>query len=177
MGRRRYSNIVGAIATTAILLIGIEVAKAQPQGGKGAHSRRMSPPRHAPNLNNPRDRWIAMPPEDRQIFRRNAERWMQMGPEERKVLREREKVYRQRVKVEVDSTLRDSGLRLEGEKRDQFEQRYLQERRRIEHELRQETEAKRQEQLPALRERLKKEFQEPLPSTTSAPAGSSSPKK
>src|SRR5206468_771531 len=91
----------------------------------------------------------------------------------------REKVYRDRVKVEVDAALRDSGLRLEGEKRDQFEQRYLQERRRIEHALRQETEAKRQEQLPALRERLKKEFQEPSPSatSTSAPAGSTSPKK
>src|SRR5438045_2015293 len=139
----------------------------------------MPPPtRHAPNLNNPRDRWIAMPPEDRQIFRKNAERWIQMGPEERKVLREREKVYRDRVKVEVDAALRDSGLRLEGEKRDQFEQRYLQEWRRIEHALRQETEAKRQEQLPALRERLKKEFQEP-PSITSpsAPAASTSPKK
>jgi hypothetical protein len=122
---------------------------------------------------------MAMPPEERQIFRRNAERWMQMGPEERKVLREREKVYRERVKLEADTVLRDSGLRLEGEKRDQFEQRYLQERRRIEHALRQETEAKRQEQLPALRDRLKKEFQEPSPSTTStsAPAGSSSPKK
>jgi hypothetical protein len=120
-----------------------------------------------------------MPPEDRQTFRRNAERWMQMGPEERKVLREREKVYRDRVKLEVDGALRDSGLRLEGEKRDQFEQRYLQERRRIEHALRQETEAKRQEQLPALRERLKKEFQEPSPSvpSTSAPAVSTSPKK
>ena len=104
---------------------------------------------------------------------------MQMGPEERKVLREREKVYRDRVKLEVDSALRDSGLRLEGEKRDQFEQRYLQERRRIEYALRQETEAKRQEQLPALRERLKKEFQEPSPSgtSTSAPAASTSPKK
>jgi hypothetical protein len=45
--------------------------------------------------------------------------------------------------------------------------------------LRQETEARRQEQLPVLRERLKKEFQEPSPSgtSTSAPAGSSSPKK
>ena len=99
---------------------------------------------------------------------------MQMGPEERKVLRERERVYRERVKVEVDSALRDSGLRLEGEKRDQFEQRYLQERRRIEQALRQETEAKRQQQLPALRERLKNEFQEPSPS---APAASTSPKK
>jgi hypothetical protein len=120
-----------------------------------------------------------MPPEERQVFRRNAERWMQMGPEERKVLREREKVYRERVRLEADTALRDSGLRLEGEKRDQFEQRYLQERRRIEHALRQETEAKRQEQLPVLRERLKKEFQEPSPSgaSTSAPTGSSSPKK
>jgi len=71
---------------------------------------------------------------------------------------ERERTYRARVKTEVDTALRDSGLRLEGEKRDQFEQRYLQERRRIEHALRQETEAKRQEQLPALRDRLKKNF-------------------
>jgi hypothetical protein len=161
------------------LIIGSELAKAQPQGAQGPHGRRMPPPRHGPNLNNPRDRWIAMPPEDRQIFRRNAERWMQMGPEERKVLRERERVYRERVKFEADTALRDSGLRLEGEKRDQFEQRYLQERRRIEHALRQETEAKRQEQLPALRERLKNEFQEPSPSgtATSVPAVSTSPKK
>ena len=104
---------------------------------------------------------------------------MQMGPEERRIMREREKAYRDRVKVEVDSALRDSGLRLDGEKRAQFEQRYLQERRRIEHTLRQETEAKRQEQLPALKERLKKEFQEPSPSVqpTSVPAVSTSPKK
>jgi len=161
------------------LIIGSESAKAQPQGPQGSNARRMPPPRHAPNLNNPRDRWIAMPPEDRQIFRRNAERWMQMGPEERKLMREREKAYRDRVKIEVDAALRDSGLHLEGEKRAQFEQRYLQERRRIEHALRQETESKRQEQLPALRERLKKEFQEPSPSgsSISAPATSTSPKK
>ena len=176
---RRYANIVVAIATVAILIIGSESAKGQPQGPQGANARRLAAPRHAPNMNNPRERWIAMPPEDRQIFRRNAERWMQMGPEERKVMREREQVYRERVKREVDAALRDSGLRLEGEKREQFEQRYLQERRRIEHALRQETEAKRQEELPALRERLKKEFQEPSPSvtSTSAPAASSSPKK
>ena len=174
---RRYSNIVAAIATTAIFILGSELAKAQPQGPQGSNARRMAPPRHVPNLNNPRERWIAMPPEDRQIFRRNAERWMQMGPEERKVMREREQAYRARVKQEVDAALHDSGLRLEGEKRDQFEQRYLQERRRIEHALRQEVEAKRQQQLPALKERLKNEFQEPSPSVTSAPAASSSPKK
>jgi len=115
-----------------------------------------------------------MPPEDRQIFRKNAERWIQMRPEEQKVMREREKVYRERVKQEIDAAIRDSGLRLEGEKREQFEQRYLQERRRIEHAIHQETEAKRQQELPALQEKLKKEFQEP---STPAPTSSGSPKK
>ena len=102
-----------------------------------------------------------------------------MSPEEQKMMRERDRVYRQRVKNEVDAALRASGLRLEGEKRDQFEQRYFQERRRIEHQLRQETEAKRQHELPELQERLKKEFQQPSPSvsSTAAPAVSTSPKK
>ena len=79
----------------------------------------------------------------------------------------------------MDAALRDTGLRLEGEKRAQFEQRYLQERRRIEHSLRQEIESKRQQQLPALQERLKREFQDPSSvggSTSGAPV-SASPKK
>jgi len=104
---------------------------------------------------------------------------MQMGPDERRIMRERDRIYRAQVSKEVDAALRESGLHLEGEKRAQFEQRYLQERRRIEHSLRQEIENKRQEQLPALQERLKKEFQETSPATTStsAPAVSGSPKK
>jgi hypothetical protein len=128
---------------------------------------------------NAREHWMKMPAEDRQVFRRNAERWMQMSPEERKVMREREKAYRARVQREVDAALRDTGLRLDSEKRTQFEQRYLQERRRIEHSLREEVDSKRQQELPALQERLKREFQEPSPGagSTSAPTGSSSPKK
>ena len=79
---------------------------------------------------------------------------MQMGPEERMIMREREKVYRARLSKEVDAALRDSGLHLEGEKRAQFEQRYLQERRRIEHSLREEVENKRQQELPGIQEHL-----------------------
>jgi hypothetical protein len=120
-----------------------------------------------------------MPPQDRQIFQRNAERWMQMGPDERKIMRVRERIYRAQVGKEVDAALRESGLHLEGEKRALFEQRYLQERRRMEHSLRQEIESQRQQQLPALQERLKKEFGEPSSQVSSsvAPAGSVSPKK
>jgi len=113
------------------------------------------------------------------MFQRNAERWMQMGPEERMIMREREKIYRARVNREVDTALRDSGLRLDAEKRAQFEQRYLQERRRIEHSLRQEVESRRQQELPQIQERLKKEFTQPSATTssTTAPGASSSPKK
>ena len=153
---------------------------AQPHGKQqGAPMRPMPVPHHAPAFNDARQRFLAMPPQDRQIFQRNAERWIQMGPEERMIMREREKIYRAQVNREIDATLHASGLHLEGERRAQFEQRYLQERRRIEHSLRQEIESRRQQQLPALQDRLKKEFQETSPSTssTSAPAISASPKK
>jgi hypothetical protein len=176
---RRHSSFVSTIASFAILVSGSGLASAQPHGqqNKGV---RIGPLHRGPNLNGPRERFMALPPQDRQIFQRNAERWMQMGPEERMIMREREKVYRARVSKEVDAALRDSGLNLEGEKRAQFEQRYLQERRRIEHSLRQEVESKRQQELPALQEKLKKEFSDASPSGTAAavsPAASTSPKK
>ena len=181
MGRRHF-NFVEAIAISAIVVLSSAVANAQPHGQQGMSGRAGPPPpmpHRAPTFANPRERWLAMPPQDRQIFQRNAERWMQMGPEERKIMREREKIYRAQVSQEVDTALRNSGLHLEGEKRAQFEQRYLQERRRIEHSLRQEIESKRQQQLPVIQERLKKEFAEPSPVTglTSGSAASASPKK
>jgi hypothetical protein len=177
---RRYSNFVGKIAAGAIFIVSWPLAvNAQPHGQQALPGRALPPPHRAPTFTDPRQRFLALPPQDRQIFQRNAERWIQMGPEERKIMRAREKIYRTEVSKEVDAALRNSGLHLEGERRAQFEQRYLQERRRIEHSLRQEIESKRQEQLPALQERLKKEFTEPSTSvsSTAAPVGSTSPKK
>jgi hypothetical protein len=151
-------------------------AQAQPQGPKG---HREGSFRRQPAFKNTRDRWFSLSPEDRQTFRRNAERWIQMGPEERNRMRERERLRHEQLQREADKALREAGLRLDQEKRELFEQRYLQERRRIERELRQEVEAKRHEQLPALQERLRREFQEPSPgvTSTSAPAASVTPKK
>jgi hypothetical protein len=172
----RQSNFVSVIATLSILALVYGSAQAQPQGRNG---HREGPVHRQPEFKSTRDRWFSLSPEDRQTFRRNAERWMQMGPEERNRLREREQLHRDQLKREADKALRDAGLRLDQERRDLFEQRYLQERRRIERELRQEAEAKRHEQLPALQERLKKEFQETSPagSSTTSPATSVTPKK
>jgi hypothetical protein len=120
-----------------------------------------------------------MSPEDRQVFRRNAERWMRMNPAERNLMREREKLHREQLRREADAALRDAGLRLDQEKRELFEQRYLQERRKMERALRLEIETKRTQELPALNERLKKEFQQGSPSVkpTFTAAPSTTPKK
>jgi len=55
---------------------------------------------------------MALPPEARQNFRRNAERWMRMSPEERNVMRQRENLRRETIKRETDAALSESGLRL-----------------------------------------------------------------
>ena len=122
-----------------------------------------------------RSRVHQLSPEERQTFKKNAERWLQMNQEQRNVLRAREKVRQQQMKSEADAALRDSGLRVDPNARNQFESRYVQERRRIERQLRQEAEAKRQQQLKELNERLKSEFQ-PSPSSPGS-TGSSGPSK
>jgi hypothetical protein len=119
------------------------------------------------------ERLYRLSPDERQALQRNAERWLRMNPEQQKILREREQVRRQQMKIEAEAAMRQSGLRLDGSARDQWEARYLQERRRIERELRQEVETKRQQQLPQLNERLKSEFQ----STQGNPSPSASAKK
>jgi hypothetical protein len=110
-----------------------------------------------------RERWMAMPPAARQNFQRNAERWLRMSPEERNVMRQRENLRR-----ETEAAVRDSGLHLNPQERAQFESRYIQERRKVERGLRQQIEAERQKELPALIQELKKEFQIDQP--TKAPA-------
>jgi hypothetical protein len=125
-----------------------------------------------------RERWMAMPPQARQNFERNAERWMRMSPEERNVMRQRENLRREKIRQETDAALRQSGLRLNPQERAQFESRYVQERRKVEQTLRQQIEAERQKELPALIQQLKKEFQidQPTKSPAAKPVQSAKPK-
>ena len=100
-----------------------------------------------------------------------------MSPEEQKVLREREKVYRKQLQKEAEKAMHQSGLRLDQDARDRFEARYWEERRRIERDLRKDIEKRREQQLPALSERLKDEFQpRQSPGTRSTSTPSSGPR-
>jgi hypothetical protein len=91
---------------------------------------------------------------------------MRMSPEERNIMRQRENLRRETIKRETEAALRDSGLHLNPQERAQFESRYIQERRKVEQALRQQIEAERQRELPALIQQLKKEFQIDQPART-----------
>src|SRR6266436_717528 len=168
------------IVALSVLALSCATAQGQPQqhravgrppGGVGPHG--------PPPSQSMRERWLAMPPAARQNFPRNAERWMQMSPEERNVMRQRENLRRETVKRETEAAVRQSGLRLSPQERAQLDSRYIQERQKVERTLRQQIEAERQQQLPALIQQLKKEFQidQPGKSPVMKPAGSPNSKK
>jgi hypothetical protein len=100
-----------------------------------------------------------------------------MSPAERDLLRARENSRREQIRQETEAALRESGLSLDPQRRDLFESRYMQERRRVERTLRHQIEIERQQQLPALIQQLKKEFQLDQPSNSNPrPKATESPK-
>jgi hypothetical protein len=131
-------------------------------------------PHGAPSGQSIKERWLAMPPDARQNFRRNADLWMQMTPEQRNLMRQRENMRRQIITREADAAVRDSGLQLNPQERARFESRYIQERRKVEQSLRQQIQTERQKEIPALIQQLRKEFQidEPGKSPVTKPAAS-----
>src|SRR5438128_11547873 len=162
----------------ALSVLALSCAAAQAQSNRAACRPMGGPPRGGglPPNQSIRERWLAMPPEARQNFRRNAERWMNMSPEERNVMRQRENLRRQTIQQETEAALRDSGLHLSPQERAQFESRYIQERRKVEQALRQQFETERQKELPALIQQLKKEFQIDQPTKGPATKPAESPK-
>lgn len=168
MGRNVYIvAIAAALSVWAAQPSFSQVPTQQPNGGGNRVTR--------PMRNGGAERWRQMQPDERQRFRSNAERWLQMPPEQQRMLRERDAMRRERAQQEADAALRQSGLQLEAERREQYERRYLQERQRIEQTLRQELEARRQRELAPVVERLKKEFTQDGKPTTSSPSSMATP--
>ena len=133
-------------------------------------------PHGPPSGQSVRERWLAMPPDARQNFQRNAELWMRMTPEQRNLMRQRENTRRQMITREADLAVRDSGLQLNPQERARFESRYIQERRKVEQSLRQQIETERQKEIPALIQQLRKEFQIDQPGKSPVAKPPTSPK-
>src|SRR6266853_1138978 len=174
----KKSRLCKLIVALSVFALSCAAAQAQPQSQPHRPMGRppTGPPHGPPPNRSIRERWMALPPEARQNFRRNAERWMRMSPEERNVMRQRENLRRETIKRETETALGESGLHLNPQERAQFESRYIQERRKVEQALRHQIEAERQQQLPALIQQLKKEFQPQQSSGAPAMKPTESPK-
>lgn len=173
MGRHCYALALTAAVSLFVAESAFCQATPQQQHPAGANQGRASARPSGPGGV---DRWRQMPPDERQRFRSNAERWVQMAPEQRRQLRDREAQRRERIQRDTDAALRQSGLELEAERRAQFERRYIQERRRIEQQLRQEIEERRRRELAPVVEQLKKEFEQQKASpNANAPAATAAP--
>ena len=113
---------------------------------------------NAPAFENVHKALETLTPEQRKRFQENFQRWANLSPEQKKALRDREEVRKQVMEQEVQSAIQESGLQLDGDRRDQFARRYTEERRVIEEQLRKEMAEKRRPLVHALIGRLKTEF-------------------
>jgi len=113
---------------------------------------------NGPAYENVRKALDALTPEQRKRFQENLVRWANLSPEEKKALRDKEEVRKRLVEQETDVAIQESGLQLDGERREQFIKRYGEGRRLIEEQLRKEMAEKRKPLVHDLVGRLRAEF-------------------
>jgi hypothetical protein len=117
----------------------------------------------SPEFENVRKALDALTPEQRKRFQENFWRWANLPTEEKKALRNREETRKKFMEQDVQAAIQESALQLDGERRAQFVQRYGEERRKIEEQLRKETMEKRKPLIREMVARLKAEFSETGP--------------
>ena len=177
----RFVTALVAGAAVTFLLAGTGFAQGPGPGQNGGNRPAFRQGNGGIQMRPMRDRWRQLSPEQRQRIRMNAARWLQLPPQERQELRFRQGLRQERMRREAEAALQRSGLQLEAEKRAAYERRYLEERKRIDRQLRQELQERRQREMAPVVDRLTKEFspQNPQPRTSGGEGASAagSPKK
>ncbi len=181
----RKKRLLNALLTGVSLLAGLPFPAAAQQPVPVEESTETTPPRpnpapgkrakrqgaNSPEMENVRRALEALTPEQVKRFQDNFLRWSNLSPEEKKALRDQDETRRKKMVADVDMAIREAGLILTHERRQEFIRRYAQERRKIEEQLRKEMEEKRRPLLREIRERLKQEFSSPA---AASPAGTPS---
>jgi hypothetical protein len=115
-----------------------------------------------PDAEKAREAFRNMSPEERERWTKRIREWTEMPPEKKKSLADREEFFRRKIKEDIDAALVKTGLTLNEEQKKLFGERYLDERRKIESELRKEMEEKRGPRVDAMIDKLKEEFSAPV---------------
>jgi hypothetical protein len=177
-----------ARSVAALILLGLGVAAwadptpqpdkdAPPWKRDGQKGRKAFDGTPSPEFENVRKALDALTPEQRKRFQENFLRWANLPPEEKKALREREEVRKKFMEQEFLAALQETGLPLEGERREQFIKRYGEERRKIEEQLRKESMEKRKPMVKDMLARLKAEFSGSIPPPTEPAVAPANPEK
>ncbi len=146
-------------------------AQEPPPTGPVSKAERQKRAAAAPEFADVRKALEALTPEQRKRFKENFVRWSNLPPEEKKNLRDRDAFRRKRMAEDIEAAITETGLTLEKEKRIRFAKRYAEERRKLEEQLRRETEERRQPRLKAILQQLKAEFSTPSVAPTAPAAG------
>jgi len=112
----------------------------------------------SPEFENVRQALNALKPAQRKRFEENFVRWANLAPDEKTALLDREQLRKKIMQKEVEAAIHESGLPLEGARREEFARRYAEERRKIEEQLRKESTEKRKPLVHDLIGRLQAEF-------------------
>jgi hypothetical protein len=115
-----------------------------------------------PDADKAREAFRNMTPEERENWTKRFREWAEMPPEKKKSLADREEYFRRKIREDIDAALLKTGLTLDEEQKKLFSQRYLDERRKIESELRKEMDEKRGPRVDAMIDKLKEEFTAPV---------------
>jgi hypothetical protein len=97
-------------------------------------------------------------PDERQKFKENLERWKKLTPDKRAELRDKEEKRREQMIGEINCAIDQSGLNLDRDHLQLYALRYVQERRRVEEDLRRDMEQRRKALLEQMHDRLTTEF-------------------
>jgi hypothetical protein len=122
-----------------------------------------------PDADKAREAFRNMSPEERERWTKRIREWAEMPPEKKKSLADREEFFRKKIKEDIDAAIVKTGLTLNDEQKKLFAERYLDERRKIESELRKEMEERRGPRVDAMIDKLKEEFSAPVAVKTETP--------
>ena len=100
-----------------------------------------------------------LPPEKKKQLLENLKAWQTLSDDQKQTLRDRDGQLRKRAAEEASALIADSNL--SPEQTEQFQKRYIEERRKVDTSLKQELELRRKTELEEIAQRLRKEVQSP----------------
>lgn len=114
-----------------------------------------------PEAEKARQAFQQMSPEEKERWMRSFRQFAELPPEKKMEIFQRSEFMRKKMREDVESALKQTGLNLSEDQKKKFADRYFEERRIVEEDLRKQVEELRKPKIQALVEKLKQEFATP----------------